>query len=78
MDPFDPANPMDHEDIAGHMKHYWNLNYKHAKKEEGQQGKIKYKDWDEEDTDEISFEMVFPYLSKKLIFESVDEEIEDN
>ena len=31
MDPFDPANPMDHEDIAGHMQRYWSLHYKKVK-----------------------------------------------
>ena len=27
------ANPMDHEDIAGHMKQYWSLHYKRSNRE---------------------------------------------
>ena len=28
LDPFDAANPMDHDDIADHMQHYWNIHFK--------------------------------------------------
>ncbi len=32
LDPFDAANPMDHEDIADHMQRYWNIHFKRSKK----------------------------------------------
>ncbi len=32
LDPFDAANPMDHEDIAAHMQRYWNIYFKRSKK----------------------------------------------
>ena len=43
-DPFDLAAPMDHEDIARHMQHYWVLHYKRSKKQEDKSGKGKRKD----------------------------------
>ena len=46
-DPFDPANPMDHEDIAGHMQRYWTLNYKRSKQNDDQKNKRKNDDGDE-------------------------------
>ncbi len=39
LDPFDAANPMDHNDIADHMQHYWNIHFKCTKRnDENSQG----------------------------------------
>ncbi|MCP4746621.1 MAG: hypothetical protein GY874_10860, partial [Desulfobacteraceae bacterium] len=45
LDPFDAANPMDHDDIADHIQRYWNIHFKRSKKnDENNQGKNKRKD----------------------------------
>ena len=45
LDPFDAANPMDHDEIADHMQSYWNIHFKSSKKtDENNQGKNKRKD----------------------------------
>ena len=45
LDPFDAANPMDHDDIAYHIQRYWNIHFKRSKKtDENNQGKNKRKD----------------------------------
>ncbi len=35
LDPFDAANPIDHDNIADHMQHYWNIHFKHTKRIKG-------------------------------------------
>ena len=52
QDPFDPASPMDHDDITDAMQRYWNRNLKNKKpKEDGgnQQGGKRKKDDDDDD-----------------------------
>ena len=53
LDPFDPANSMYHEDIAGHMQQYWSLHFKRSNRENGSsKNKHRWDDVDDSTNDE--------------------------